>query len=86
VAGAPARRTGLIKSAFRPSDDATTYPFLIPVSPGQPSLCLIVWHGHSLVPPYNPPYNEQAESDHACSSKSEGNCPEASDDATTDHS
>lgn len=27
---APAMRCGLIKSAFRPSDDATTFPFLIP--------------------------------------------------------
>jgi meiotically up-regulated gene 157 (Mug157) protein len=28
--GAPVRPVGLIASAFRPSDDATTYPFLIP--------------------------------------------------------
>lgn len=28
--GEPARRTGLVKSAFRPSDDATTLPHLIP--------------------------------------------------------
>lgn len=28
--GEPARRTGLVKSGFRPSDDATTLPFLIP--------------------------------------------------------
>ncbi|ORY90076.1 hypothetical protein BCR35DRAFT_287273 [Leucosporidium creatinivorum] len=28
--GEPARRCGLIKSAFRPSDDATVLPFLIP--------------------------------------------------------
>jgi meiotically up-regulated gene 157 (Mug157) protein len=30
--GAPARKTGLIKSMFRPSDDATTLPFLIPAN------------------------------------------------------
>ncbi|CAH1766557.1 11059_t:CDS:2 [Entrophospora sp. SA101] len=28
--GNPVRRTGLIKSQFRPSDDSTTFPFLIP--------------------------------------------------------
>ena len=28
--GEPASRTGLVKSGFRPSDDATTLPFLIP--------------------------------------------------------
>jgi meiotically up-regulated gene 157 (Mug157) protein len=28
--GAPARRTGLVRSAFRPSDDATTFPFHVP--------------------------------------------------------
>ncbi|KAK4052208.1 hypothetical protein OIO90_004430 [Microbotryomycetes sp. JL221] len=28
--GEPAKRCGLIKSAFRPSDDATVFPFLIP--------------------------------------------------------
>lgn len=28
--GEPANRTGLVKSAFRPSDDATVFPFLIP--------------------------------------------------------
>ena len=30
--GNPIRRTGLIKSAFRPSDDATTYRFLVPAN------------------------------------------------------
>ena len=30
--GNPVRRTGLIKSAFRPSDDATTYRFLVPAN------------------------------------------------------
>ncbi|SCZ90843.1 BZ3500_MvSof-1268-A1-R1_Chr1-3g02306 [Microbotryum saponariae] len=28
--GEPAKRCGLVKSAFRPSDDATVFPFLIP--------------------------------------------------------
>ncbi|KAL2149047.1 hypothetical protein VTH82DRAFT_1733 [Thermothelomyces myriococcoides] len=28
--GSPARRTGLVRSAFRPSDDATLFPFLVP--------------------------------------------------------
>lgn len=27
--GAPGRKCGLIRSAFRPSDDATTFPFLV---------------------------------------------------------
>jgi meiotically up-regulated gene 157 (Mug157) protein len=31
-AGAPVRRTGMVRSAFRPSDDATTYPFLVPAN------------------------------------------------------
>lgn len=30
--GAPVRRTGMVRSAFRPSDDATTYPFLVPAN------------------------------------------------------
>lgn len=30
--GEPARRTGLVKSGFRPSDDATTLPHLIPAN------------------------------------------------------
>ena len=30
--GEPAKRNGLVKSAFRPSDDATTLPFLIPAN------------------------------------------------------
>ncbi|KAM0793773.1 hypothetical protein ACM66B_001191 [Microbotryomycetes sp. NB124-2] len=30
--GEPARRTGLIKSAFRPSDDVTVFPFLVPAN------------------------------------------------------
>lgn len=30
--GAPARRCGLVRSAFRPSDDATTFPFLVPAN------------------------------------------------------
>ncbi|CAG8631734.1 13838_t:CDS:2 [Funneliformis mosseae] len=30
--GAPVRRTGLVKSQFRPSDDSTTFPFLIPAN------------------------------------------------------
>ncbi len=28
--GEPGRRTGMVKSAFRPSDDATLFPFLVP--------------------------------------------------------
>ncbi|CAB4439374.1 unnamed protein product [Rhizophagus irregularis] len=28
--GAPVKRIGLVKSQFRPSDDSTTFPFLIP--------------------------------------------------------
>lgn len=28
--GEPAARTGMVKSAFRPSDDATIYPFFVP--------------------------------------------------------
>jgi meiotically up-regulated gene 157 (Mug157) protein len=31
-AGAPVRETGMVRSAFRPSDDATTYPFLVPAN------------------------------------------------------
>ncbi|GAC96482.1 hypothetical protein PHSY_004062 [Pseudozyma hubeiensis SY62] len=30
--GEPAKRNGLVKSGFRPSDDATTFPFLIPAN------------------------------------------------------
>ncbi|KAI8826027.1 uncharacterized protein EV422DRAFT_150370 [Fimicolochytrium jonesii] len=30
--GPPAKRCGLIKSPFRPSDDASTYPFLVPAN------------------------------------------------------
>jgi len=30
--GAPAAHTGMSKSAFRPSDDATTFPFLVPAN------------------------------------------------------
>ena len=30
--GHPARFTGMIRSAFRPSDDATTFPFLVPAN------------------------------------------------------
>lgn len=30
--GAPAAYTGMSKSAFRPSDDATTFPFLVPAN------------------------------------------------------
>ncbi|SNX83401.1 uncharacterized protein MEPE_02108 [Melanopsichium pennsylvanicum] len=30
--GEPAKRNGLVKSAFRPSDDATTFPYLIPAN------------------------------------------------------
>lgn len=30
--GPPAKRCGLVKSMFRPSDDATTFPFLIPAN------------------------------------------------------
>ncbi|AEO59406.1 hypothetical protein MYCTH_2307666 [Thermothelomyces thermophilus ATCC 42464] len=30
--GSPARRTGMVRSAFRPSDDATLFPFLVPAN------------------------------------------------------
>ncbi|KAL2162545.1 hypothetical protein VTH06DRAFT_7459 [Thermothelomyces fergusii] len=30
--GSPVRRTGMVRSAFRPSDDATLFPFLVPAN------------------------------------------------------